>query len=122
MRVATTPDVVTQLQKLGFTVSVESGAGACASFDDEAYRKAGATVTSDIRELWASSDIVLKVRRGDSSGSGCERSRSRPRRPGLIAFLWPAQRGPPPVAFGQGVTALAMDSVPRISRARRSMR
>ena len=40
MRVATTPDVVTQLQKLGFTVSVESGAGAGASFDDEAYRKA----------------------------------------------------------------------------------
>ncbi len=61
-RVATTPDVVAQLQKLGFSVAVESGAGALASFSDDAYRAAGATVVADTRELWSSSDIVMKVR------------------------------------------------------------
>jgi len=44
-RVATTPDVVAQLQKLGFSVAVESGAGALASFSDDAYRAAGATAS-----------------------------------------------------------------------------
>src|SRR6187399_811466 len=62
MRVATTPEVATQLQKLGFAVSIESGAGAGSSFDDEAYRKAGVTVVSDARALWTDSDIILKVR------------------------------------------------------------
>ena len=121
MRVATTPDVVPQLIKLGFAVAVESGAGAGASFDDEAYRKAGATVEAGTRALWESSDIILKVRPPD-------------RHPGLnvhevdlllegqvlISFLWPAQR-PDLLAdlAAKGVTTLAMDSVPRISRAQK---
>ena len=121
MRVATTPDVVTQLQKLGFTVSVESNAGAGASFDDEAYRKAGATVTGDTRDLWASSDIILKVRQPevhpDLGVNELELSREGQI---LIAFLWPAQN--PELLqklSAKGVTALAMDSVPRISRAQK---
>jgi NAD(P) transhydrogenase subunit alpha len=96
MRVATTPDVVTQLQKLGFTVSVESGAGAGASFDDEAYRKVGATVTSDARELWASSDIVLKVRPPETHPDlGVNEADLAHEGQVLIAFLWPAQRRAP---------------------------
>ena len=61
-RVATTPDVVRQLLKLGFTVSVESGAGLEAKFSDTAYQDAGADIIADTRALWASADIVLKVR------------------------------------------------------------
>jgi len=121
MRVATTPDVVTQLQKLGFTVSVESGAGAGASFDDEAYRKAGATVTNDVRDLWASSDIVLKVRPPEVHPDlGTHEIDLAHEGQILIAFLWPAQNPDLlQMLSAKGVTALAMDSVPRISRAQK---
>jgi len=121
MRVATTPDVVTQLHKLGFTVSVESGAGANASFDDEAYRKVGATVTGDVRELWASSDIVLKVRAPETHPDlGLNELDLAHEGQVLIAFLWPAQRPDLLQSLSaKGVTALAMDSVPRISRAQK---
>ncbi len=121
MRVATTPDVVTQLHKLGFTVSVESGAGAGASFDDEAYRKVGATVTNDVRELWASSDIVLKVRAPETHPDlGVNELDLAHEGQVLIAFLWPAQRPDLLQSLSaKGVTALAMDSVPRISRAQK---
>ena len=61
-RVATTPEAVGQLQKLGFEVAVESGAGLAAKFTDDAYTEAGATVIADTGELWSSSDIILKVR------------------------------------------------------------
>jgi NAD(P) transhydrogenase subunit alpha len=121
MRVATTPEVATQLQKLGFTVSVESGAGAPASFEDEAYRKAGVAVVSDVRELWSSSDILLKVR-PPAHHPQLNVDEVDLLREGqvLISFLWPAQR---PDLLEQlrarGVTTLAMDSVPRISRAQK---
>ena len=61
-RVATVPDVVGRLIKLGFTVSVESGAGDAANFSDDAYRAAGAEISGSAAKLWASSDIVFKVR------------------------------------------------------------
>jgi NAD(P) transhydrogenase subunit alpha len=121
MRVATTPDVVTQLHKLGFTVSVESGAGAGASFDDEAYRKVGATVTNDVRDLWASSDIVLKVRAPETHPDLAVNEVDLAHEGQvLIAFIWPAQRPDLLQSLSvKGVTALAMDSVPRISRAQK---
>ena len=56
------PEVVAKLIKLGFSVAVESGAGDAASFSDEAYRAEGATVVATAAELWATSDIVFKVR------------------------------------------------------------
>ena len=62
MRVATSPDVATQLQKLGFSVAIEAGAGRTANFEDEAYRQAGVTVLGDAASVWSSSDIILKVR------------------------------------------------------------
>ncbi|MEQ6437958.1 NAD(P)(+) transhydrogenase (Re/Si-specific) subunit alpha, partial [Comamonas sp. w2-DMI] len=61
-RVATVPDVVEKLIKLGFQVAVESGAGEAANFSDDAYRAAGAEILPDAASLWAASDIVLKVR------------------------------------------------------------
>jgi NAD(P) transhydrogenase subunit alpha len=61
-RVATTPDVAAQLQKLGFQVAIESGAGAAANFSDESYRAAGVEIIADTRELWDGCDIIFKVR------------------------------------------------------------
>jgi len=61
-RVATVPDVVEKLIKLGFSVRVESGAGDAANFSDDTYRAAGAEVVADAATLWAASDIVFKVR------------------------------------------------------------
>src|SRR6186713_1767388 len=61
-RVATVPEVVPKLAKLGFSVIVQSGAGAAASISDEAYAAAGATVVPDAAAVWSGSDIVFKVR------------------------------------------------------------
>ena len=61
-RVAMTPETATRLQKLGYECAIEAGAGASAKFTDDAYRDAGVTVISDTKQLWADSDIVLKVR------------------------------------------------------------
>ena len=61
-RVATVPDVVEKLIKLGFAVTVESGAGDAANFSDDAYRAAGAQIAGDAAALWAASDIVFKRR------------------------------------------------------------
>ena len=61
-RVATTPEVIKFLQKLGYTVAVESGAGVKANFSDSAYQESGAEIISDTKTLWESSEIILKVR------------------------------------------------------------
>jgi len=114
-RVATTPDVVTQLIKLGFDVAVESGAGEKASYSDDAYRAAGCEVIDTASDLWSKSDVVLKVR----APEGDEGARLRADQT-LISFLWPAQN---PELLKQltetGGTVMAMDSVPRISRAQK---
>ena len=109
-RVATTPDVVAQLSKLGFDVAVESGAGAEASYSDEVYREAGCDVVASADDLWAKSDIVLKVRAPEDDEVARLRSDQT-----LISFLWPAQN---PELLNKltdsGATVMAMDSVPRI--------
>src|SRR5210317_2063558 len=105
-RVATTPDVAGQLQKLGFDVAVESGAGAAANFSDDAFRDAGCEIVASAGDLWKSSDIVMKVRAPDDRETDLMRSGQT-----LISFLWPAQN--PDLLetlTGKGVTALAMDS------------
>ncbi|HYK16237.1 MAG TPA: NAD(P)(+) transhydrogenase (Re/Si-specific) subunit alpha, partial [Burkholderiales bacterium] len=61
-RVATVPEVVEKLIKLGFKVAVETGAGDAANFGDDTYREAGAEIVGSAAQLWASSDIVFKVR------------------------------------------------------------
>jgi NAD(P) transhydrogenase subunit alpha len=114
-RVATTPDVAAQLIKLGYEVSVESGAGESADYSDAAYEAAGCSLSRDADSLWQSSDIVLKVRGPDDAET--ERLRSGQI---LISFLWPAQNPELLQTLTErGVTALAMDSVPRISRAQK---
>ena len=65
-RVATTPDAAKELQKLGYEVSIESGAGDAAKFRDSAYEDAGVEVTASKQKLFEDSDIILKVREPDS--------------------------------------------------------
>ncbi|MGK3127564.1 Re/Si-specific NAD(P)(+) transhydrogenase subunit alpha [Pantoea sp. C8B4] len=110
-RVAATPKTVEQLIKLGFSVTVEQGAGIRASFDDESFIAAGATV-SNTESVWQS-DIVLKVNAPDDQEIELTRAGST-----LVSFIWPAQN---PALLeklaARNVTVMAMDSVPRISRA-----
>ncbi len=114
-RVATVPDVVPKLAKLGFSVIVESGAGEAASIGDEAYAAAGAKVVPDAAAVWSGADIVFKVR-------APSRDEVQSMREGqiLVSFIWPAQN-PELLQFlaAKKVTVLAMDSVPRISRAQK---
>ncbi|HBE92541.1 MAG TPA: hypothetical protein DDW55_08430 [Gammaproteobacteria bacterium] len=58
-RVAATPDIVRKLIDLGFTVSIESGAGDAASYDDCTYREAGAEIVADAKTLWSSADVII---------------------------------------------------------------
>src|SRR5690606_4193401 len=114
-RVATTPEAVTHLKKLGFDVLVESGAGVAASFTDEAYRAAGAEMAVSPESVYTDTDIVLKVRAPDPAE--LERLRSGQV---LISFLAPAQNEPMLAQLAEkGVTALAVESIPRISRAQK---
>ncbi len=120
-RVATTPEVAVQLQKLGFTVALESGAGAAANFSDAAYAAAGVAIVADTRELWAGSDIVLKVRGPEQHPVlGIAETELSHAGQVLISFLWPAQHPDLLETLkARGLTALAMDSIPRISRAQK---
>jgi len=114
-RVATTPEVATQLQKLGFEVAVQAGAGTAANYADEAYAAAGCEIVPSAADLWKSVDIVLKVRAPEGNEAEMLRTGQT-----LISFLWPAQN--PEMLkdlTDRGVTALAMDYIPRISRAQK---
>src|SRR5689334_24560700 len=115
-RVATVPEVVPKLAKLGFKVMVQSGAGEAANFSDEAYRAAGAEVVSGAAELWSKSDIVFKVRPPSPQEVATMREGGT-----LIGFIWPAQN--PELMKGlaaRKATVLAIDSLPRqLSRAQK---
>jgi len=110
-RVAATPNTVEQLKKLGFDVVVESGAGALASFDDAAYVAAGASVATSA-DIWQA-DIIYKVNAPSDAEIGLIKEGAT-----LVSFLWPAQN-PELVAklSTKKINVLAMDMVPRISRA-----
>ncbi|KAH8701960.1 putative nicotinamide nucleotide transhydrogenase [Talaromyces proteolyticus] len=116
-RVAITPQNVALLLKKGFSrVLVECGAGEGAQFTDEAYRKAGAVMVEK-DAVWAQSDILLKVRAPSVEGPSNEVQSMREGAT-VISFLYPAQNKPVVEALAtRGITAFAMDKVPRISRA-----
>jgi H+-translocating NAD(P) transhydrogenase subunit alpha len=115
-RVATVPDVVEKLIKLGFSVAVQSGAGAAANFDDDTYRAAGAEVVGSAAELWAKSDIVFKVRPPSLDEVALMREGGA-----LIGFVWPAQNPELMQALAaRRATVLAIDALPRqLSRAQK---
>jgi NAD(P) transhydrogenase subunit alpha len=115
-RVATVPEVVEKLIKLGFKVVVQSGAGDAANVSDDTYRAAGASIAASATELWATSDIVFKVGVPTLDEAGLLREGGT-----LIGFIWPAQN---PELMQQlaakRATVLAIDSLPRtLSRAQK---
>ena len=115
-RVATVPDVVEKLIKLGFSVLVESGAGDAANFSDDSYTAAGAKIAPSTKDLWAGSDMVFKVR----APSLDEVAGIKPGTT-LVSFIWPAQNPDLMQALAaRKITVLAMDSLPRLlSRAQK---
>ena len=114
-RVAMTPDSVGQIRKLGYECLVQSGAGAAAGFDDAAYEAAGASVVKTAAALWKQADIVVKVR----GTSAAEEKHLRADQT-VISLFWPGQNPDLLETFkSAGSNAIAMDMVPRISRAQK---
>ncbi len=114
-RVAMTPQSALQLQKLGYECVIESGAGAAARFSDKDYKDAGVSVVKTAAALWKACDFIIKVRAPEA----VEIKRFRKGQT-LISFIWPGQNEELLENLrAKGVTALAMDMVPRISRAQK---
>ncbi len=120
-RVAATPATAKVLQKLGFEVWVESGAGEGANYPDHTYQAAECQIIPDTTTLWESVDIVLKVRPPELHPSLDKHETDLlPEGGTLISFIWPAQN---PALLeklaARKATVLAMDAVPRITRAQK---
>lgn len=114
-RVAATPKTVLRLKKQGFSVFIQSDAGIKANFTNTEFEKAGATIVTTAAEIYSNSDIVLKVlgptyQEVDMMKEGLV----------LLSYLWPAQNAELLKKLAdKKVNAVAMDSIPRISRAQK---
>ena len=120
-RVALTPESAGHLIGLGYELAIERDAGAAANFDDESYEKAGVRLVEDPRELWRTADILMKVRppqpHPELGFHGIELLK-----PGqtLISTIYPKQNPRMLERLAErGVSAIALDAVPRISRAQK---
>ncbi len=114
-RVAMTPSSALDLQKLGHSCFIQSGAGLAAGFSDKAYEEAGVTVVTEESQLWNDAEVVVKVRPPTEAEvkllSGDKT---------LISFFYPSQNTDLlELTSAQGAAAIAMDMVPRISRAQK---
>ena len=120
-RVAATPQTVMRLKKLGFEVAVESGAGRDIDCFDSTYKEAGAIIIEDTKELWAQSDVILKVRPPEENPILGVHEVDLMREGGtLIGFLWAAQNKELLNRLAKRkAAAFSMDSVPRITRAQK---
>jgi NAD(P) transhydrogenase subunit alpha len=114
-RVAMTPDSARQLQKLGYECLIQTGAGQKAGFSDAAYEEAGVTVVKTAAALWKEADIIAKVREPET----VELKRLNSDKT-LISFFNPGgnEEGME-LAKSKGATVVAMEMVPRISRAQK---
>ena len=114
-RVAMTPDSALQLQKLGHECLIESGAGAASGFDDASYAAAGVEVVKTAAALWKAADVVAKVRAPDDA----EMKKLREGQT-LISFFSPVgDEAKMQAAAKKGATVVAMEMIPRISRAQK---
>lgn len=114
-RVAMTPDSALQLQKLGYACVIETGAGLSAGFSDKAYEDAGVEVVKTAAALWKAADVVAKVR----PPSEAEVKKMNEGQT-LISFFYPvANEALMKQAAAKGANVIAMDMVPRISRAQK---
>ncbi len=119
-RVAMTPETATHIQKLGHTLCVQSGAGLASNIADDLYREAGVEVLDTAAAVYEKAEIIMKVRAPDPQSSIGDEVAMLKEGTILISFIWPAQNEALMSALSaQKVTAMAMDSVPRISRAQK---
>ena len=114
-RVALTPESARFLQKLGHECIVQSGAGLMARYSDQDYKDAGVKVVKSVASFWKETDVVIKVRApNDAEVQKVSNGQV------LISFVWPDQNKTLLEKLAaKGVTCLAMDMVPRISRAQK---
>ena len=114
-RVALTPESAGRLKKLGYECLVETGAGLAASLTDQAYQDAGVEVVDSAEALWKQADVVVKVREPSA-----EEIEDAPEGKTLISFVWPAANEDLLEKMkAKNMSVLAMDMVPRISRAQK---
>lgn len=125
-RVAATPMTCAKMRKLGLEVLVQAGAGEAADYSDAAYLETGAEIAPDAATVWAKSDIVLKVRPPMATGPAAEdgtvpnEADSLKEGGALLGFVWPGQNPTLVERLGKRkATVLAMDAVPRITRAQK---
>ena len=114
-RVALVPRGADSLRKLGFELIVESHAGDAADYSNAKYEAVGVEIAQSAEEVWAKSDIILKVREPQETEVPLMKDGGT-----LISFFWPAQNGTLLEQLAaKRVTALAMDCIPRITRAQK---
>jgi H+-translocating NAD(P) transhydrogenase subunit alpha len=120
-RVAATPATAQVLQKMGFEVWIEPGAGDRANFSDDSYQQVGCHLCTDVKQLWAIADIVLKVRAPQQHPDlGIHEAELVRADQTLISFIWPAQNAELLDQLAERkATVIAMDSIPRITRAQK---
>ncbi len=115
LRVAATPKTVKRLQKQGFEVQIQKGAGAKANFSDKEFEEAGAKIVNSAADIYGNSDIVLKVKEPSVEEVGMMKEGLV-----LLSYLWPAQNQDLLKTLAdKKVNAIAMDAIPRISRAQK---
>ena len=115
LRVGGTPKTAVRLQKQGFEVLVETLAGERSQYSDEEYTLAGATILKSSKELYNQADIILKVQPPTEAEIKMMKKGTV-----TLSYLWPAQNQNLMEALAsQGINAIAMDSIPRISRAQK---
>ncbi len=115
LRVAATPKTVKRLQKQGFEVQIQKGAGIKANFSDKEFEEAGAKIVNTAADIYSSSDIVLKVKE-----PSLEEVHMMKEGLVMLSYLWPAQNQDLLKKLAeQKVNAIAMDAIPRISRAQK---
>ena len=115
LRVAATPKTVKRLLKQGFEVQIQKGAGVKANFSDKEFEEAGAKIVNTAADIYGTSDIVLKVKEPATDEVGMMKE-------GLVmlSYLWPAQNQDLLKTLAdKKVNAIAMDAIPRISRAQK---
>jgi H+-translocating NAD(P) transhydrogenase subunit alpha len=115
LRVAATPKTVKRLQKQGFEVYIQHNAGAKANFSDKEFEEAGAKIVNTAADIYGQSDIVLKVKEPTADEVGMMKEGLV-----LLSYLWPAQNQDLLKKLAEKkVNAIAMDAIPRISRAQK---
>ena len=114
-RVAMTPESAGRLQKLGYTCVIETGAGLGAQFSDQDYESAGVEVVKTSAALWQAADVVIKVRPPEAQEVKLVRDGQT-----VISAIYPAQNEKLLADLNKtGANVIAMDMVPRISRAQK---